>query len=363
MIRNPFRYGEPVSGDFFTDRYREREGIMAELSQGHNVLLTAPRHTGKSSLARKIISEFERQGVMTVYIDFERAYSINQFIEIFLAELLRTAFRQAKELQQFMETLSNDLKNMLILKLGKAGELTVDMSRSKNPTQVAIALLSLAQSTAEYKHRVCIVCFDEITRGFIPGNFREGILDAAKKHSQVGYLLVDLEADTQAGLVHIPLEKIEDRYLKAFIKTRFENTGFRIEEAVIEEVIKAAQGHAHYVQMICRELWNLGHSSKWVSTKNLPHALDSILETHTGFYTAVWREFSPYQKNLILAIAVSGGRKIFSREYVQRHHLGGFSTIQKSLNRLLEVKVLERSLDAYVIADLFFKQWLTRRML
>jgi hypothetical protein len=365
LIRNPFRYGEPVTGDYFTDRYREREFIMGELSQGHNVVLTAPRHTGKSSLARRVISEFERQGVMSVYVDFERAYSVNQFIEIFLAELLRTAFRQARELQQFIETLTPELKNILVLKLGKAGELTVDISRSKNPVNVALALLSLAQSTAEYKHRVCVVCLDEITRGILPDDFRKGILEAARRQPQVGYLLLDLEkpgSEMQEGLIPWALEKIEERYLRAFIKTRFENTGFRIEETVITEVFKASLGQAHYVQMICRELWNLGHTSKLVSSKNLPPALESILETHTGFYTAMWRDFSPHQKNLLLAITTSGGRKIFSQEFVQRHHLGGFSTVQKSVNRLLEIKVLERLQNAVVFSDLFFKEWLIRRM-
>jgi uncharacterized protein len=365
LIRNPFRYGEPVTGDYFTNRYREREFIMGELSAGRNVLLTAPRHAGKSSLARRIVSEFERQGIMAVYVDFERAYSVNQFIEIFLAELLRTAFRQAKELQQFIGTLSPELKNILILKLGKAGELTVDISRSKNPVNVALALLTLAQATAEYKHRACVVCLDEITQGILPGEFRQGILEAARRQPSVGYLLLDLEkpgSDAQEGFVHWPLEKIEERYLRAFIKTRFENTGFRVEEALIDEVLKASWGEAHYVQMICRELWNLGHTSKLVSSKNLPPALESILETHTGFYTAMWREFSPHQKNLLLAITASGGRKIFSQDFVSRHRLGGFSTVQKSVNRLLELKVLERAQNTVVFADLFFKEWLTRRM-
>ncbi|NTV52427.1 MAG: ATP-binding protein [Candidatus Firestonebacteria bacterium] len=365
MIRNPFRYGEPVTGDYFTNRYREREAIMGELSQGRNVLLTGPRHMGKSSLARRVVSEFERQGVMAVYVDFERAYSVNQFIEIFLAELLRTAFRQAKELQQFIETLSPGLKNILVLKLGKAGELTVEVSRTKNPVNIALTLLSLAQSTAEYKRRVCVVCLDEITPGILPEDFRKGILEVARKQPQVGYLLLNLEqpgSDMREGFVHWPLEKIEERYLRAFIKTRFENTGFRVEEALIDEVLKASWGQAHYVQMICRELWNLGHTSKLVSSKNLPPALESILETHSGFYTAMWRELSTHQKNLLLAIAASGGRKIFSKEFVQRHNLGGFSTVQKSVNRLLEIKVLERIQNTAEFTDVFFKEWLTRRM-
>jgi uncharacterized protein len=366
LISNPFRYGEPVSGEFFTGRYRERELMMSELSQGHNVWLTGPRRSGRSSLVQKVAAELERQGIMTVYINFERAYSIRKFIEIFLSELLRTAFRQTRELEQFIGTLSPELKKLLSLKTSETGELTVDLSHMKDVEHTALLLLNLAQATAEYRRKVFVVCMDEITKGCIPEKLKAALLEAARDQSHVGYLVVDLDppASNWGETFHwVVLDKIEERYLRAFIKTRFENTGFRIEEALIDEILKQSAGQAYSCQLICRELWNLGHTSKLISARNLPHALDAVLETHAGSYITWWREFSPHQKNLLLAIAHSGGRKIFSKEFVSRYRLGGFSTVQKSVNRLLELKVLDRHRDVYHIADAFFKEWLIRRML
>jgi hypothetical protein len=366
VTKNPFRYGEAVGGDYFTDRYRERELLLSELSAGHSVLLTAPRHYGKSSLARKIMSELEHQGVITVYIDFERGYSLSRFVEMYLAELLRAAVRQAKELRYFIETLSPDWKDILA-KVEQSGELTLDLSRAGNVRAMARDVLDLSQRTAEYKKRPCVVCFDDVTSGGnMPPELGARIRELARAQTGIGYLLVSLDpgADKeQEDFVHLSLGKIEDRYLKAFIKTRFENTGYRIEESVIMEILGMSGGHPHYTQMICRELWNLGHSGKAVSGKNLTYALESLQETHAGHYSAVWQDLSPHQKNLLLAIGVGGGRKIFSRDYVARHHLGSFSTVQKSLGRLLAMKLLERHKQGYEVADIFFQQWLTRRML
>ena len=83
---------------------------MNELSNLKNIFLVGQPQYGKSSLAMKVMSELEHRGVMTVYIDLERAYSPTRFIEIYLAELLRAAFRQPKELRMFIQELDPEFK-------------------------------------------------------------------------------------------------------------------------------------------------------------------------------------------------------------------------------------------------------------
>ncbi len=367
MTRNPFRYGEAVGGDYFTDRYRERELLLSELANGHNVLLTSPPQFGKSSLARKVMSEFEHRGVMSVYIDLERAYSPTRFIEIYLAELLRAAFRQAKELRTLIQDLDPEVKRELLLKVENNDELVLDLTEGANIDAMASAVMELAQHTVNYKKRPCVVCFDEVSSGGnLPAALRKRFFEVADNHAGVGYLLVSLDPkqkNATRDLVHLGLEKIEERYIKAFIKTRFENTGFRIVEPIIDEILEISNGHPHYTQMICRQLWNQGISGKVITNKNLAQAIETILEVNGEFFTALWVDLSLHQKNLLLAICRGGGQKIFSQDYVVRFGLGSFSTVQKSLNRLLSRQLLERQGETYVIRDMFFQRWLTRRMI
>lgn len=366
MISNPFRYGEAVGEEFFTGRYREREVLLSELSVGHNVLLTGPRFYGKSSLARKVMAEFERQGLITVYMDLERAYSIPKLIETYVSELTRSAFRQPRDLRHFLESLPQELKDRLVQKSEHENRLTVNLQPGQDPLASALEVLDFAQHTSAYKKRGCVVCFDEITQdGNFPKSLRERIRQAARRHDRVGYLLVSIEPVSKKeteGFIHLPLAKIEDRYLKAYVKTRFENTGYRIEESVIDKILELTGGHPNYTQMVCRELWNLGHNGKLVTIKNFARTLDAVLETHSNHYTHLWRELSLHQKNLLLAVCNGGGKRVFSQEFVQRHQLGGFSTVQKSLRSLLAMQILERRDDMYQTQDLFFQQWLQRRI-
>ncbi|MBN1594963.1 ATP-binding protein [candidate division FCPU426 bacterium] len=366
MTQNPFQYGAPVSGDFFTDRYREREFLISELSGIHNVVLSGQPQYGKSSLARKVMSELEHRGVVTVYVDLERAYSPMRFIEIYLAELLRAAFRQPKELRTFIQDLDPQLKQNLPFQLEKNDELILDLEENSDLEVIARSVLELAQHTAKYKKRTCVVCFDEVSQGGnLSRTLRKQLLDIANVHDQVAYLWVSLTEQTakdQKNIVHVGLEKIEDRYMKAYIKTRFENTGFRIIESIIDEILEAANGHPHFTQMICCQLWNQGHSGKVITNKNVAQAIETILEVHSDFYSFLWSDLSLHQKNLILAICKGGGQKVFSQDFVGRYGLGSFSTVQKSLNRLLERQMLERRGDHYLLRNMFFQRWLLRRM-
>jgi uncharacterized protein len=366
MLRNPFRFGEPVGEDHFTDRYREREVLLSELTAGHNVLLTAPRAHGRTSLARKVLADCERQGLLTLYLDSDRAYSLPRLIENYLSELLRGAFRQPKDLQAFLESLAPEFRQRLSFSVSGGGELTVDLSRHSEPPAILPLLFELARLTSEYRKRTCVVCFDEISdQGRVPEAWRSALLAAARAQTRVGYLLIDLAPSAYAKrehFLHLPLGRIEERYFKPFIKTRFENTGFRVEDAVLSEILKLTGGHPNATQLLCRELWNQGGSGKLMTVKHLQQALEATLETQAGHYMALWRDLSVHQKNLLVAIANGGGKRIFSQRYVTDHHLGTFSTVQKSLNRLLETQVVARRTEGYELQDLFLQTWLKRRV-
>ena len=61
-IRNPFTYGEAVADDAFTDRAPELAELEADLRNGQNVVVIAPRRYGKSSLVRAALARLGGDG-------------------------------------------------------------------------------------------------------------------------------------------------------------------------------------------------------------------------------------------------------------------------------------------------------------
>lgn len=68
--------GNWVSGDKFWGREVELQSFVEQLDEGANILLTAPRRTGKTSLMREVARRLEERGKdIAIYADLERSHS------------------------------------------------------------------------------------------------------------------------------------------------------------------------------------------------------------------------------------------------------------------------------------------------
>ena len=54
-IRNPFKFGSIVEGEYFTDRVKEVEYIKQFIQSPNHLILISPRRFGKSSGTRNFV--------------------------------------------------------------------------------------------------------------------------------------------------------------------------------------------------------------------------------------------------------------------------------------------------------------------
>ena len=85
-MENPFRYGEIVSGSFFTDREQELADLVSDALSGQNVVIISPRRYGKTSLVLIARERLISEGALVVYVDLLRVSTLNE-----LANELATA--------------------------------------------------------------------------------------------------------------------------------------------------------------------------------------------------------------------------------------------------------------------------------
>ena len=85
-MKNPFKYGTIVEGEFFTDRIDELKEIRQLLDSENHLILISPRRFGKSSLVQKAVKESLRP-----YFSLNLQNVIS--VEDFASKLLREIFR------------------------------------------------------------------------------------------------------------------------------------------------------------------------------------------------------------------------------------------------------------------------------
>lgn len=90
-MENPFKYGEPVTGESFGDREDEIQELVSDLSRGQNVIIFSPRRFGKTSLILEVLEQLKSKGFITIYVDLFRVTSKEKFITT-LAEAISKSY-------------------------------------------------------------------------------------------------------------------------------------------------------------------------------------------------------------------------------------------------------------------------------
>src|SRR5689334_24730354 len=69
VTTNPFHYGDLALDEAFTDRRAELDALTADMQNGQNVAIIAPRRFGKSSLVKRAAQELLAERVLVAEVD------------------------------------------------------------------------------------------------------------------------------------------------------------------------------------------------------------------------------------------------------------------------------------------------------
>ena len=82
-MKNPFVYGETVSGENFCNRTQEIKELVADIKNCQNVIIFSPRRYGKTSLIKQVLQKVKAKGILTFYVDLYPAINKRKFIELY----------------------------------------------------------------------------------------------------------------------------------------------------------------------------------------------------------------------------------------------------------------------------------------
>lgn len=154
MKENPFRYGQIVTGEYFTDRENEIKEISEEIISGQSIILISPRRYGKTSV---VINAVNKLKLPWIKIDM-------QLITDEL-DLSNNLIRKVLSLSKF-EKIKNYLKKLRIQPAVQYDPATEEISVVFNPGEKNIKIyledaLELSQKVATNISKRIIVIFDE----------------------------------------------------------------------------------------------------------------------------------------------------------------------------------------------------------
>lgn len=377
-MANPFSFGDLALDERFTDRRAELSALKADLRNGQNVVLFAPRRYGKTSLVWRAVQELTaRREVLVAQVDLMRATTKEQFA----AKLAQSIYEEiASPLFRARERATDVFRGLRI-----APVLTIDPNsgalgfsfrsgHAKPDIDATLErLLELpAELAAERRKRVAVV-FDEFQEVLsldpqLPSLMRavfQAQPDVAhvylgSKRSIMAELFNDANEPFWRSAKQMELGPIARDAFAPFLRERFESTGKRVEDATVERLLDVTAGHPYATQEFAYELWEVTPAGRRARGGELDAALARVLRAENAHFTLVWDTASRGQRLVLQALASEPTQSITAAEYRQRHGLPGSSGVQKALEALLDRELVARDgPGSYRISEPFLREWLT----
>jgi len=159
-LKNPFVYGETVSGDNFCDRAREMKELIADIKNGQNVIIFSPRRYGKTSLIKQALRKAKAQGILTFYIDLYPAINKGKFIEIYAGAISSGIPGGARQVvKKIKEYLPRIIPKVVMD--DQAFHLEFEFDRVGSISPNIDGLLCAVNKEADRQNKSAVVVFDE----------------------------------------------------------------------------------------------------------------------------------------------------------------------------------------------------------
>lgn len=375
-MTNPFLYGQEVSGEDFCNRKQELKQFVDYVSSSNKVLIYSPRRWGKTSLIKEGIGRLPKNKFIIIYADLYPAMDEADFNRIVATALAKSFHSPAqKVLKSLKDLLKSFVPKLTLDSLGNAGfEFGFDSSRKS--TELSDELIDGISRHVLETSKKGLVVFDEFQQiGEFPDDRLEKILRSKiQSQKNISYvfagskrhLLMEMFSDPSRpfykSVIHFPVPPMPHDELQEFIGRKMATTGIKTSTEVLSWIVAYTHAHPYYTQQLCFHLWEANKDArKAVTTSAVKTVIDRIVTTESSSYQNIMSLLSRNQKIALKAIADLGEDEVpFSNSFMKRAGITTADSFRKSLESLVQKGLIEKEEGAYVMYDVFFKEWLGR---
>lgn len=375
--RNPFNFGDLALDEGFTDREEELRTLEADIRNGQNVVVFAPRRYGKSSLVWRAGRDLVAEGVLIAQVDLMRTATKEQLAaklaQAVYEEIATPLFRARERATQVFQR----LRIQPTMTLDTSGAVRFSFTTGASAEDVDGTLERLlelpAELSAERDRRVAVV-FDEFQEVLdldpkLPSLMR-AVFQAqpdvshvylGSKRSMMTRLFNDQNEPFWRSAKQMELDVIPAVAFTTFIRERFAATGRGLEVGVVERVLELTGGHPYGTQELCYELWEETVADTAAGAAHLDAALSQVLRSEHAHFTHIWDTVPRTQRLVLQALSTEPEGAVMSAEYRQRHGLPVSSSVQRALESLTAGELVTKVRPGnYRVAEPFLAEWVRR---
>jgi len=372
---NPFRFGALALDSAFTDRENEVEEIVADVNNGQDLVVFAPRRYGKSSLIWRVAQQLVSEEVLVAQVDLMRTPTKEKLAEK-LAQTIHEdvasrLFRAKERLRVFAGlrikptvTVDPDDGSLSFGFDARADKQDIDATLE--------GLLALPGRLAVERDRRVTLVLDEFQEvvDIDPGLpklmrsvFQEQpevahVYLGSKRH-MMRQIFNDENEPFWRSAKQFELGVIPRALFERFASAQFARTGRKLSAEAAAGVLELTGGHPYATQEAFYFLWEQTPQGEIADMDRLTRALEALLRSEHAHFSLLWERAAAAQRLVLLALAVEQPGRPLSSGYQDRHSLPSAATVQTALGALVDAELLSRiGRGEYRIAEPFLAEWI-----
>jgi len=368
MNQNPFKFGDPVEGEFYLPRPELDKAIYHFLSNRIHTVLIGPRRFGKTSFVLNLLRRFEKEGYACPFVDIFNITSHRDFLQQVLRSLKthKSWISSAKEwLSNWKPKISTDVDPISgQTSLG----LSIDRTSDKDVKEMIQDVLSGLKNLGG-KVILVIDEFQKITElddnGWLEATLRThmqqlrntSFLFTGSRRGLISDMLNNPSRPLYRSCQPVDFPSFGDEFIDWTIR-RFNEVKISADKEAIRFLKKIVQETPNYVQMICFHLVAAGYKS--IGQSDVKNVLKKVVQQNAYAYQTILNSLSPIQQRT-LRLAAKEEKQIFSKELLERYEITSSPALASSIKALKTKGLLDEEgtgRGIVIFDDPLFAIWL-----
>jgi uncharacterized protein len=374
---NPFRIGERVRGEHFTDREDEIARIRSAMLAPSRLLVYGARRMGKSSVIWMGAEAARRARPKPIVVTADVATATTLFDVA--TRLLRSLYLETRSLRIRLEDLLGGLAPRVTIKLDQHGgppsftfgveRRTADEeARRRAFDEVFERLLAMREGTG----RAVAVVLDEFQaiRAFGGERAEWHLREVMQRFGELSFVC----AGSEESLIHdmigpkrafykmfdlLPLGPLDPEHFAAWIDERL-GRGRDVLPGVGAEVVRLAGPRTQDVVQVARQLYFRALTGGGLlGAADVEAAVDEVVRNEEPLIRSLWSSLAAHQQDVLRVVALDV-QHLYAAEVRDQYGLPAASSVHKAVSALIARGVLVRDGERVVFDSPFFRRWVRR---
>jgi len=373
LAANPFKFGDPVEGDYYLDRPELSGTVTQFLENRIHVVLMGPRRFGKTSFVLNLFHTLEKEGYSCLIVDIFNITSHRDFLhQLLRAVQSKRAFIDKlkswwKKVKRLVPQLSFDIDSF-------TGNPSLGISLAELADEdVKTAIQDLLESLTGLGEKV-IIALDEFQKiseiddkGWLEATLRThfqrlknvSFLFTGSRKSLISEMLNNPSRPLYRSCQTIEFPSFGPEFTD-WVVERFKTVGINCDKGAINHLRHLVQDTPNYVQMVCFHL--VAQARTDISHQDVEDVLETVAQQNAYAYQTLLNSLTFAQQRAV-RLAANEGRSLFQKELMIKYEISSAPALHSSINALKSKGILDEEGTGkgnVLFDDPLFAYWLRR---